>query len=238
MLSPRLGLIYKPLEPASLYGSLSVSYLPSSGDQFSSLTDVTRGLEPERFSNYELGAKWDLTPLLSVTAAAFRLERTNTRANDPTNPGRIVQSGTQRTNGVEAELRGAFTAAWDVVAGMSRQNAFISSATTAAPPGARVPLVPRSTASMWNRYELTKRLAFGAGVIHQSRSYAAIDNSVTLPAFTRIDAAGYFTIASALRLQLNVENLFDARYHPTANNNNNISPGAPRTLRLSLTSGF
>lgn len=238
MLSPRLGLIYKPRNPVSLYSSLSVSYLPSSGDQFSALTDVTRALKPEQFTNYEVGAKWELTRQLSLTTAAFRLERTNTRANDPSNPGRIVQTGTQRTTGYEVQLQGALTSAWDVIAGMSHQKALITSATTAAPAAALVPLVPRNTASMWNRYQLTSRWALGAGVVHQARSYAAIDNAVTLRAFTRIDAAGYYTIASAVRVQLNVENLFDIRYHPTANNNNNISPGAPRTLRLSLTTGY
>ncbi|MEO5567894.1 MAG: TonB-dependent receptor, partial [Gemmatimonadaceae bacterium] len=38
MLSPRIGLVIKPVSPVSLYGSYSVSHLPSSGDQFSSLT--------------------------------------------------------------------------------------------------------------------------------------------------------------------------------------------------------
>ena len=60
LVSPRAGVVYKPVEPLSLYGSYSVSYLPSSGDQFSSLTTITQQVEPERFDNYEVGAKWDL----------------------------------------------------------------------------------------------------------------------------------------------------------------------------------
>ena len=58
--SPRLGLILKPLDSLSLYASYSRSYLPQSGDQFSGLTNVTEGLKPERFDNYEVGAKWKL----------------------------------------------------------------------------------------------------------------------------------------------------------------------------------
>ena len=57
LVSPRAGVVVKPLEPLSVYGSYSVSYLPSSGDQFSSLTATTETLEPEKFENYELGAK-------------------------------------------------------------------------------------------------------------------------------------------------------------------------------------
>ena len=76
------------------------------------------------------------------------------------------------------------------------------------------------------------------GLVYQDRMYAAIDNTVTLPDFTRVDAALFFTLNSHLRAQLNVENVFDARYYGTAHSNNNISPGAPRAARLVVTTGF
>ena len=82
--SPRLGLVLKPPSNLSIYANYSRSYLPQSGDQFSSLTDVTEGLKPERFDNYEVGAKWEILDGLLATAAIYRLDRTNTRATDPT----------------------------------------------------------------------------------------------------------------------------------------------------------
>ena len=238
MISPRVGLVYKPRDLISLYSSTSLSYLPSSGDQFSSLTDVTKALEPERFVNYEIGAKWDVNDRLALSTAAYRLDRDNTRANDPTDPARIVQTGSQRTNGFELDVRGDVSEAWQVVGGYSHQNAFIRNATTAARAGARVPLVPRSATSLWNRVRLTGRWALGAGIIHQAQSYAAIDNTVTLPAFTKLDGAAYYTLGRNVHAQINVENLFDAKYYPTANSNDNISPGVPRTFRLSVITGF
>ena len=81
--SPRLGLIFKPLPNLSLYASYSRSYLPQSGDQFSGLTLSTEALKPERFDNYELGAKWEPIAGLLATAAIYRLDRTNTRATGP-----------------------------------------------------------------------------------------------------------------------------------------------------------
>lgn len=238
MLSPRIGLTHKPTDRISLYGMYGVSHLPSSGDQFASLTDVTRGLEPERFTNRELGAKWQVSTGLEMSAARYVLDRTNTRANDPNDPGRIVQTGRQRTSGYELEFRGAVTPSWDVIGGVSRQDARIRSATTSAPAGARVPLVPRITAAMWNRYQLSPRLGMGAGVNYRARSYAAIDNKVTLPAFTRVDGALYYSFARGLQAQINVDNLLDRRYYPAANNNNNISVGEPRWIRLSIATEF
>ena len=81
--SPRAGLVFDLAARVSLYGSYSVSYLPSSGDQFASLTVVTQQVKPEQFSNYEMGIKWDLGRGLSITTAVYRLDRTNTRSTDP-----------------------------------------------------------------------------------------------------------------------------------------------------------
>ncbi|HEX7942096.1 MAG TPA: TonB-dependent siderophore receptor, partial [Gemmatimonadaceae bacterium] len=178
LVSPRAGLIFKPIEPASLYASYSVSHLPSSGDQFSSLTATTQTLEPERFRNYEVGAKWDVHSSLSLSGALFQLDRSNSSAPDPANPERTVQTGAQRTTGYELGASGEITSAWQLVGGFSSQTARIRSRTTAAVAGATVPLVPRSTVSLWNRVQLAPAIGAGLGAIHQARMYAAIDNTV------------------------------------------------------------
>jgi catecholate siderophore receptor len=237
LVSPRGGLVFKPVEAASLYASYGVSHLPSSGDQFSSLTATTQSLEPEQFTNRELGAKWDATPALALTAAAFRLDRTNGTAHDPANPARTVQTGAQRTTGYELGVTGDVGERWQVAGGYAVQRAVLRSATTAGAAGATVPLVPHHTASLWNRVQLSSAAGAGLGVVHQARMYAAIDNSVAIPSFTRLDGALFLTIRGASRLQLNVENLLNADYYATAQGNNNILPGAPRTIRLSVTAG-
>jgi catecholate siderophore receptor len=235
LLSPRAGLVFKPVDAVSLYGSYSRSYLPSSGDQFASLTATTKTLEPERFTNYEAGAKWDVLPGLSLTSAVYRLDRTNTSAPDPNDATRTVQTGAQRTTGIELGGSGNVTSAWQVLAGFSSQRARIVSATTAAKAGATVALVPHQTWSLWNRYQLLPSLGVGVGVVRQSDMFAAVDNTVTLPGFTRADGAVFVRLGSALGAQVNVENVFDKRYYATSQGNNNIMPGAPRTVRLSIT---
>jgi catecholate siderophore receptor len=238
MISPRGGLLFKPMELLSFYASHSLSYLPSSGDQFSSLTNVTKALEPERFTNYEVGAKWDVADRVALTTAVYRLDRTNTRAPDPIDPARTLQTGSQRTNGFEIGVNGSLTPAWEIAGGYANQDAFITSTTTAAPTGARAPLVPRHTLSLWNRFQLSRRLGAGVGVIHRAAMYAAIDDKVTLPSFIEVDGAVYLTVARGIRVQANVENLFDATYYVTANGSNNISPGSPRAVRVTVGSGF
>jgi catecholate siderophore receptor len=232
--SPRLGLIAKPTDRLSLYASYSRSYLPQSGDQFSSLTDVTAGLKPERFDNYEVGAKWEVLKGLLATAAVYRLDRSNTRATDPLDPSHTVLTGRQRTRGLEFGLERSVTSRWLVSGGYSLQKAEITESTAAAPAGREVPLVPRHSFSLWNRYDVTDRLGAGLGVIARSKSYASISNAVKLPGYVRADAALFYRLPNGMEAQLNVENLFGAHYFPSASNDNNIAPGAPRTIKAML----
>ena len=238
LVSPRGAVVYKPITPVSLYGSYTMSYLPSSGDQFSSLTTITQQVKPEQFNNYELGAKWDVRENLSFNTAVYRLDRTNTRSTDPNDPTRIIQTGSTRTNGYELGVNGNITRQWQVAGGYAYQNAFISSATAAAVLGAAVAQVPHNMLSLWNRYQFAPRVGAGLGVIYRSDMFAAVDDTVTLPSYVRADAAVFFSLTPKLRLQANIENLFNAKYYVNADSNTNISPGSPRALRVALTTRF
>jgi catecholate siderophore receptor len=237
--SPRLGLILKPTEKLSFYGSFSRSYLPQSGDQFGSLDVNTEALKPERFDNYEIGAKWQPIDGLLATAAIYQLDRTNTRVANPDVPGTFLLSGKQRSKGIELGLAGNVTSRWQVSAGYALQKAEVTEATTACTTGdCKVPLVPRHTVSLWNRYDLTKQLGVGLGLIARSKSYATISNAVKLPGYARVDGALFYKISKQVEAQLNVENIFGADYFPTANSDNNIAPGAPTTVRGTIRVGI
>jgi len=234
LVSPRAAVVITPAVNVSLYGSHSLSFLPSTGDQFTSLSVTTQTLKPERFRNQEVGVKWDARPDFAVTAAYFAVDRTNTTAPDPLDATRLIQSGHQRTTGAELGVQGSPVRGWSLTGGVAVQDARVVSRTSAARLGATAPLVPRTTASLFNKVQITRSLAFGAGVVHQAKRFAAIDNAVTLPAFTRVDGGAYVTLPRGLMMQLNIENLLDARYFATSHGNNNIMPGAPRSLRLTF----
>ena len=236
--SPRLGLILKPTHNLSLYASYSRSYLPASGDQFNSLSLTTESLKPERFDNYEIGAKWEPVPGLLATLAVYQLDRTDSQARDPANPQLIVLTGEQRSKGIELGLERSITDRWLISAGYALQDAEITETTTAAPAGRKVPLVPRHSFSLWNRYEVTDRLGLGLGLVARSKSYASISNAVRLPGYARVDAAVFYELTKDIDAQLNVENLLGTDYFPTAHNDNNIAPGAPFTVKGALRFGF
>jgi catecholate siderophore receptor len=238
LVSPRAGIVLKPTGPVSVYGSYSVSYLPSSGDQFSSLTTITQQVKPERFNNYEAGIKWDISRYLLLTTAVYRLDRTNTRAKDPNDPTRILQTGSQRTNGFEVGISGSVTPEWQIAGGYAYQDAFISSATTAAQAGALVAQVPHHSFSLWNNYRIMPRVSAGLGILQRTEMYAGIDNTVIVPGYVRADGALFYSLTERVRLQANIENLFDRKYYVNAHSNSNIYPGSSRAVRLGLTARF
>jgi len=239
LVSPRLGLILKPSEPVSIYSSYSLTYQPRAGEQLSSLNLTNQALKPEVFTNYEVGAKWDVRRTLELSVATYRLNRGNVVVPSPNDPAVSILVDGQRTTGVELGLSGNITRAWSVLSGYAYQDGKITqtqSATVLA--GATLGQVPRHSYSVWNRYDVTPRVGAGLGVIHRGAVFVATDNTVVLPAFTRADAAVFLRVSKGLGLQLNVENLFDTNYYASANNNTNITPGSPRAVRVSMTTQF
>jgi len=236
-ISPQAAVIVKPLDNLSFYGTYMVSYLPASGDQFSALNNGTVILEPQKFENRELGVKWNINPRLLFSAAVYKLNRSG--VPEPIGNGFSVPSGKHEIKGFETNLTGYVTKDWQSVLGYAYTDARIATdAGLNIFAGNRVQLVPYNQFSWWNKYQFTPMWAAALGVIYFSDSYASSDDTVRLPGFWRVDAAVYAKINETWRAQLNVENIFDKGYWASADGNNNISPGQPRTFRLTAIAKF
>ena len=236
VISPRAGVIYQPTGTASLYSSYSYTFLPSG--QTLGLTPSTSQLGPENAKNYEAGLKLDLAEKqFGLTIAAFRLDRNNVKNTDPTDPARLVLTGQQRTDGVILSFAGNIVPRWRVYGGVANLRARVTSDTASAPAGRTVGLVPRNQLTLWSTYDLSTHLAVGGGVVSQSQTFTSFTNQVVLPSFTRLDAMVSYRIGR-YRVGINGENLLNRKYYPTANGDNNISPGSPRNIQLSLKAVF
>jgi catecholate siderophore receptor len=235
-ISPRLGIIYKPLETISLYASQSRSFLPRSGDQFATLSITQQNLAPERFKNNEIGAKWQIGSGFNLNASLYELIRSNATTPNPSNPLSTINIGETKTSGFEIEVVGQVNKNWLISGGYTHQNAVLRGNKAV-----KLAQVPEHQLALWNRYNLSRKLGFGLGVVYQSSQYAAIKTSnvtTQLPGFTRWDGGAYYQLNEDTELQLNIENLFDVAYFSDAHNNNNVTPGAPINVRLTLNRKF
>lgn len=237
--SPRAGIVVKPAENASIYASYSRTALPRFGEQLASLAPNNATLAPERFENYELGAKWDVMPGFNLSGAIFELKRDNVVIQDPNNANQSILAGAQRTRGFELGLQGEVLPRLQLTGAYTYLDAeFTRNVSGTIRAGNRLPNTPRHIASLFGRYNATDALGLGLGVVHQSARFATGDNLVRLPGYTRFDGALYWTVSDKLQVQANVENIFNTRYFVNSHNNFNHLPGAPTTVRVSATARF
>jgi len=234
--SPRIGIVYQPIEPISLYASYSRSFVPetfgsdASGNPF----------EPTRGTQYEAGIRADINQQLSATLAFFEITKSNIVTTDPDNPNFSIQVGEQRSRGIELDLAGEILPGWRIITAYAYTDATVSDDNTI-PVGNRLINVPYHAASLWTTYEFQsgdlQGLGFGLGVYYVGDREADLSNTSTLPSYWRTDSAVYYR-RDNWRLALNFRNLFDETYYETAQSRDIIYPGAPFTVIGSLSIQF
>jgi len=244
-ISPRVGLVYKPIEPVSLYTNYSLSYLPRTGEQLTSLTSSIKSFDPEKFTNIEAGIKYDLLQSFAISSSIYRLERSKMAITDPSNSSNTIIVDGQVTKGFELGVAGKLFDSYSMYGGYTYQDAEITKnqGTGDAQITSGTPLghVPKHTFSLWNKYEMNETWSAALGIVSRSDMFAATpttSTAVKLPGYARLDAAIYANINKQTKLQLNIENLLDKTYYQSAHNNNNIMYGYPLTARATLTYTF
>jgi catecholate siderophore receptor len=233
-ISPRFGLVYKPMEQVSIYGSYSESFLPRSGEQFANINGSNNALDPNTFTNLEAGLKWDFQPGLSFTAAVFEIEQSSPQVAD--GDASTLDVIDTETTGFELQLQGQLTEDWYISAGYSYLDG--EQVDRSGPTGLRPRELPENMFSVWNGYQLTDRFGLGLGLTYQDESFINNSNTAVLPSYTRIDAAAYYDINDDLRVQLNIENLTDELYFPNSHSTHQASVGAPLNARIAISGRF
>jgi iron complex outermembrane recepter protein len=235
--SPRVGITYTPIDAVSIYGSWSRS--------FRAQVDVGRLRDdtlpkPLIGESFEAGIKTSLLGgRLTPTLALFDIERRNVAASDPTDFDVVIQIGRSRSRGVEIEAPAIVTPRWRVIANYTYLETEVLSDSFVAP-GVRLVNAPEHSASLWTTYDLSGALngaSVGLGAQHIGGRAGNTDNSIELPAYTRVDVNVAYEFDAGfgpLRAQLNVLNLFDEFYYDSGGAFIPVYPGAPRTVTFSV----
>lgn len=238
-LSPRLGLVWNPIEEHAFYASYSKTFTPVGGE----LIGITPGdknnhLDPQHTRLYEGGVKSDwLDGRLATTLSLYRLEMYNKRSKDPLDPTKVILTGLQRTDGIELSARAQLTDELYLRGGIAIQDAEQVKA-DADLQGKRPMNVSRQNGELFAGYQSGKQGWFGeTGVTAVGDRFADNANTTTLPGYARFDArAGYRW--QQWEAQLSVENLSDHDYFVSATSASQIMPGTPRQLHLSAAYRF
>ncbi|MDM9379749.1 TonB-dependent siderophore receptor [Chlorogloeopsis sp. ULAP01] len=234
--SPRVGIVYQPIQPISLYASYSRSFTPSIGTAASGET-----FQPERGTQYEIGVKADLSERLSATLAFYDLTRSNVTTPDPINPNFSVQTGKQRSRGIEFDISGEILPGWNIIAGYAYTDARVTE-DNSIPVGNRLFNAPEHTVNLWTTYRIQtgslKGLGFGLGLYYLGDRPLDNANTVNLPSFFRTDAAIFYE-QEQFRAALNFRNIFDIEnYVSRYGSSDFVQIGTPFTIQGSLSWRF
>ena len=232
--SPRAGLIYKPQENISLYASYSESFLPRSGEQYTDINGSDNQLDPDTYSNQEIGIKWDFAQGLSFTAAVFENEQSSPQVADD-NPETLDVINSD-ISGYELQLTGYVNDDWRITANYSHLEGEIVD--RSGPTGRTPRELPENTFSVWSTYQVNDVFGVGLGATYQDESFINNGNSAVLPSYTRWDASAYYDISEDLRVQLNIENLTDELYFPNAQATHQATVAAPLNAMLTVVGRF
>lgn len=220
--SPRIGVVYQPVNNLSLYTSYNRSFQPLA-DSFVFYKN-SDDLRPTKTENYEIGAKWDVNDQLNVTLALFEMSQTNIQNKDPNDPKGLtaILAGEQKTKGVELSLTGHLTDQLSVLAGYSYMDGKIEKSAIGFT-GNHSALTPNNTANLWLKYQINDHWYAAVGGRGESSRFSASDNKNVLPGYAVVNAAlGYQS--ERYDVNLNLNNLFDRDYfvsgHSGANDSN------------------
>jgi catecholate siderophore receptor len=245
MSSYRGALVYKPAENGSIYATFGTSFNPSA----ESLTQVVAGrnlgptatgnanLPPEENKTFELGTKWEmLAENLTVDAAIFRIEKTNARVPDISNPGFNMLGGKHRVDGFQITANGMITPDWMVNVGYTYLDSeVVDSVPGAAPQGSMLNNTPKHSITFFTQYSFDFGLDIGGGFQYQSERLGQNASNPVKRAdgYWVAEAMAKYAVNQNIQLQLNVYNIFDEYYlsqlHPW-----HVVPGAARSAQLSV----
>ncbi|NDJ17466.1 TonB-dependent siderophore receptor [Myxacorys almedinensis A] len=239
--SPRVGIVYQPIPPISLYASYARSFLPNGGTDFEG-----NQFQPERGTQYEVGVKADLNDQLSATLAFYNLTRSNVLTPD-TRPGVppdrfSIQVGEQRSRGFDLTLGGEILPGWSIIVGYAYIDAEVTATNdNSIPVGSGLGNVPQNSFNLWTKYEfqsgVLQGFGVGVGLFYVGERPGFFDTSYELPSYLRTDAALYYQ-RDRFRAAVNFRNLFNITYFESSYGRGSIFYGEPFAVQGTISWQF
>ena len=228
-LSPRAGLVYQPWAASSLYASYSSSFLPNVGK-----TRSGARLVPETGFQYETGLKQLLTKGVDANLAIYQITKRHVAAPDPVDPNFSVQTGEERSRGVELDVNGDFENV-----GVNLAYALNKTEITSedfAPKGTELVNAPHHAFNLGLSYKfggVLKGLTLGSSYYQTTSVEAQSPNTFRIPGQRILDAYASYDIGRHFTAQLNGNNLLNRRNYGT--DGAYLLPGAPISFNGTLT---
>lgn len=227
--TPYAGLIYDFLEDYSWYASYTEIFKPENKQDANQ-----QYLDPREGKSYETGLKGEFfDKQLNASMSVFLTQQDNVAEKIGSikigDEFKDVYSSTDsvESKGFEIELDGKITNNWDMSFGVAHFNVEDANGkkvqTTAA----------RTSANLFTKYTLYK-WSLGGGLNYKSEAYKdEAAGRITQDAYVLANLMAAYQVDQNIKLQLNVNNLFDEKYYEGLGKNSMVY-GAPRNATLTF----
>lgn len=245
--TPAFAVVYKPNDAISLYANYAEALVPGTTAPavVNGVTVANGGevLSPFRAEQAEIGAKYDAGSY-GGTLSVFR----TTLPSAFFDPNAAVYSdgGEQENKGVELTVYGEPVAGLRLIGGATWLDAEINRSLTAANAGKSAIGVPDFQANLNVEWDvpMVSGLTVEGRAIHTGAQPANATNTLELESWTRFDAGVRYAFTAGdkpVTLRARVENVADEDQWVAVGGypgSNYLTLGAPRTLRLSVSTEF
>jgi iron complex outermembrane receptor protein len=227
--TPRVGLLWRPLDWVSFYGNFAESYSPNYNGKLVLGSDTPT--PPSAGEQVEGGVKFSwLDGKLQATAAYYHLVKTNIPIVSLNDFNHVILIGEGRSQGPELDIQGEVLPGWSVNLAYANTDAIVTKSDPTnigiGVAGSPIPFVPRNVGSLSSTYEFNNGDLKGlkAGLRYDYTGYlpfyhAANDGTYiygqSTPSYGIIGVFGAYELNLAdykIVAQLNVNNLFDKTY--------------------------
>jgi iron complex outermembrane receptor protein len=240
-LTGRAGIVFKPVDRTSLYGSVSNGFTRAS--ILAQTPDANGPHDPETARQVETGAKAEwLDGRVQLTGAFFHTVKQNVLRPDPalgpsgSNFNAVLSTGEVRNRGIEVDLAGQVLPNWNLAVNYAYLDSAITRDLVTAVVGRRMPNAAPHAIGFFTRVDLPRGAAVGGSLEYLAGREEPFAGLVA-PAYTVVDLHYFQQITARLRALVRAENVFDRRYSafslfaPRVGN----VPGQPRTVSVALT---
>lgn len=245
-LTGRFGAGYSIAPSTLAFASVSQSFRP----QIAGTVDVAGNLlDPQTGLQYEGGFKFEMFGgRFSSTASVYHIRKDNVPVfNFPlfleTGAFTYFPGVAERSRGVELDFAGRVTDGLSLIVNYAWNDAeTVENEADPSEIGLQLGNTPAHLSRAWIAYDLPDAgplagLGFGLGVRAQDAQRVQFDTLV-LDGYAVVDLGVWYRLRigrqQRLRLQVNVDNLFDREHYVRASDRSIVHPGAPRSAIASI----
>ncbi len=240
VVTPRLALLYHPWRNTTVYAAYGEAFRPDTSGRPIFGTD--KRLEPVTGLLYEVGAKAQfLDGRVFFDLDVFQVTNENIVEGDGANPGFVLQSGAQESNGASFSFNVDPLPGLTMFGGYSYIDARNTETRNRALIGTQLPNAPRHSGSVFVKYRVRSgwlnKVGLGVGVRRVGTTHGPSNTTLEFPPYTVVNAQVDYAWRN-YTFNVAVNNVLDEYYwlRPSGFNGNRAGP--PLSFRASVRARF